>query len=787
MNGCSSGGWDKSSTPTEDTSKTVVEDTDNEEVVADTSKAFDIALIDDEVVGAGVSISSVDGITLMYHTDITDSNGTITFTDEEYSEIITALDDNNILDTDYIIIKSSGGSDTLGSIQGEMTALIKVSDFKLKNDLIVSPLTTLIEKLITRDNSITDNEIDTLLSNSGISDLNSDGVLDNKDLLLYNPTINDSKLENAAYDANFLNIIRDGIEQTDTILENALFQLNTTISWLDTVNLDINTAQSVDVNFIITANNLANVTINEEILNFTDNLDGNYTLVKTFSTDDYTSETNTETIIMTNSNGVELSHSFTVIVTETELPDTTAPALSSTTQTFTTTVGTPLTLENVTATDDTDGSVTVTQSGTVDFNTVGTYTVTYSATDTAGNSSSITHTYVVEAEADTTPDTFTFTDQTNVSISTLTESNTITISGINTSASISVSGGEYSIDGGSWSSGTGTVTNGQTVKVRHTTSGDYSTKTNTTLNIGGVTDIFSLTTEAEPADTTPDTFTFTDQTNVSISTLTESNTITISGINTSASISVSGWEYSINGGSWSSGTGTVTNGQTVKVRHTTSASYTTSTNTTLTIGGVSDVFTTTTQAAPNTAPVVSDVNLWTVGSTWQFNISASDADGDALTYSVTGYTWDITWASISWNTVDFTTTPWLDNTGTWTLSYKACDTSWACDTWLATLVAVDSINKATDFLDLVMNENTTQTVNSPVFAENVKIISVNNPTDITFNIDQWNDFTNKIVLTNFNSWSSGINKIIEFTVVDNFSNQKTISLDVTSNQVFPWF
>jgi len=687
MNGCSSGGWDKSSTPTEDTSKTVVEDTDNEEVVADTSKAFDIALIDDEVVGAGVSISSVDGITLMYHTDITDSNGTITFTDEEYSEIITALDDNNILDTDYIIIKSSGGSDTLGSIQGEMTALIKVSDFKLKNDLIVSPLTTLIEKLITRDNSITDNEIDTLLSNSGISDLNSDGVLDNKDLLLYNPTINDSKLENAAYDANFLNIIRDGIEQTDTILENALFQLNTTISWLDTVNLDINTAQSVDVNFIITANNLANVTINEEILNFTDNLDGNYTLVKTFSTDDYTSETNTETIIMTNSNGVELSHSFTVIVTETELPDTTAPALSSTTQTFTTTVGTPLTLENVTATDDTDGSVTVTQSGTVDFNTVGTYTVTYSATDTAGNSSSITHTYVVEAEADTTPDTFTFTDQTNVSISTLTES----------------------------------------------------------------------------------------------------NTITISGINTSASISVSGWEYSINGGSWSSGTGTVTNGQTVKVRHTTSASYTTSTNTTLTIGGVSDVFTTTTQAAPNTAPVVSDVNLWTVGSTWQFNISASDADGDALTYSVTGYTWDITWASISWNTVDFTTTPWLDNTGTWTLSYKACDTSWACDTWLATLVAVDSINKATDFLDLVMNENTTQTVNSPVFAENVKIISVNNPTDITFNIDQWNDFTNKIVLTNFNSWSSGINKIIEFTVVDNFSNQKTISLDVTSNQVFPWF
>jgi len=81
-----------------------------------------------------------------------------------------------------------------------------------------------------------------------------------------------------------------------------------------------------------------------------------------------------------------------------ELQNLTAPVLSSTTQTFTTTSGTPLTLVTVTANDAVDGAITVVQSGdTVNFNSVGTYNVVYTATDSSSNISTITHTYVVNA------------------------------------------------------------------------------------------------------------------------------------------------------------------------------------------------------------------------------------------------------------------------------------------------------------------------------------------------------------------------------------------------------
>ncbi len=79
------------------------------------------------------------------------------------------------------------------------------------------------------------------------------------------------------------------------------------------------------------------------------------------------------------------------------LSDTLSPTLSSTTQTFTTTAGTALTLGRVTATDNVDTNVVVTQTGSVDFDTIGTYTITYTASDSANNSSSIVHTYVVNS------------------------------------------------------------------------------------------------------------------------------------------------------------------------------------------------------------------------------------------------------------------------------------------------------------------------------------------------------------------------------------------------------
>ncbi len=105
--------------------------------------------------------------------------------------------------------------------------------------------------------------------------------------------------------------------------------------------------------------------------------------------------------------------------------------------------------------------------------------------------------------ADTTPDAFIFTDQTDVDVNKVITSNTITVSGINTPVAVSISSCtgtdcEYQINGGTWTSDAGTVQNGDAVAVRQRSSGNYSTQTDLTLDIGGVTDTFSVTTMPIP-------------------------------------------------------------------------------------------------------------------------------------------------------------------------------------------------------------------------------------------------------------------------------------------------
>src|SRR3990172_3416254 len=95
---------------------------------------------------------------------------------------------------------------------------------------------------------------------------------------------------------------------------------------------------------------------------------------------------------------------------------------------------------------------------------------------------------------DAVPNAFTFTDQTLVPLNSVRTSNAITVSGINAPAAISITGGEYSINGGAYTSAPGTVNNGNSVTVRQTSSASYNTTTNAALTIGGISDTFSVTT-----------------------------------------------------------------------------------------------------------------------------------------------------------------------------------------------------------------------------------------------------------------------------------------------------
>lgn len=101
------------------------------------------------------------------------------------------------------------------------------------------------------------------------------------------------------------------------------------------------------------------------------------------------------------------------------------------------------------------------------------------------------------AEGDAAPDTFSLTAQTGVPLSRLRTSDLITISGLTSVTGIGVTGAagsSYSINGGTFSNLPGAVTNGDQVRVRHTSAAVLNTPATTTLSIGGVSANFVTTT-----------------------------------------------------------------------------------------------------------------------------------------------------------------------------------------------------------------------------------------------------------------------------------------------------
>jgi hypothetical protein len=233
-------------------------------------------------------------------------------------------------------------------------------------------------------------------------------------------------------------------------------------------------------------------------------------------------------------------------------------------------------------------SITVRQTSSAGFST---------KTDVILTIGGVSGTFSVTTEAaDTIPDTFSFPDKTNVPVNSHVESDVITVTGINSGTPITITGGEYSLNDSAYVDTQGASINGDTVKVRLMSSGTFSTTTTAVLTIGGVSGSFTVTTEAE--DTTPDAFVFKDQTGVNLNTVLESNLITVQGINTAAPIAITGGLYTINGGPvYTDIAGTVVAGDTVRVRQTSSAGFSTTTEAVLFIGGVSGTFSVTTLAS----------------------------------------------------------------------------------------------------------------------------------------------------------------------------------------------
>lgn len=194
--------------------------------------------------------------------------------------------------------------------------------------------------------------------------------------------------------------------------------------------------------------------------------------------------------------------------------------------------------------------------------------------------------------ADRTPEAFAFKDLKGVAMDSVQTSNAITVRGINVPVALSVSGGSYSVNGGPFTSRSGQVRVGDSVRLRHISADEPAAAVRTRLVIGGVDGSFTSTTVA--ADTRPDAFHFIDQRGVKARRDVLSNTVTIRGLSPGVTVPVTlskgpggDASYSINDRAFDDGAGRVRNGDRLRLRNRILEPGG-SARAMLTVGGVSD-------------------------------------------------------------------------------------------------------------------------------------------------------------------------------------------------------
>lgn len=117
-----------------------------------------------------------------------------------------------------------------------------------------------------------------------------------------------------------------------------------------------------------------------------------------------------------------------------------------------------------------------------------------SATDTNYNGMTLPGVSASNTDDDAT---FSFTDQTDVALNSLITSNAVVVTGLLNTTAIALTGGEYSINGGIYTSTNGSINNNDSITLQTTSSVAGSTSVNVILTIGDVGDTFSVTTETD--------------------------------------------------------------------------------------------------------------------------------------------------------------------------------------------------------------------------------------------------------------------------------------------------
>ena len=299
------------------------------------------------------------------------------------------------------------------------------------------------------------------------------------------------------------------------------------------------------------------------------------------------------------------------------LPANAAPTAVATALPSTTTGGSLVSLDGSASTDS-DGRIATyawTQTGgpTVSLSGATTATASFIApsvsstsllsfalqvSDDEGASGTASTSVTVRPPVDTTPLPFSFAAKTEVALGAVVISDSIVVLGINAPAAITVSGGEYSINNGAFSSLVGAVVNdGDSVRLRQTASNLPATTTTATLSIDSVSADFKVTTAASTVDTTPDAFRFVDLVDQASSATVRSERVKITGIAGPAAISISGNPnvmYRINNGPLTREPGLISRNNSILLQTVSGPNAGDVVSATITVGGVSDEWTVTT-------------------------------------------------------------------------------------------------------------------------------------------------------------------------------------------------
>ena len=224
---------------------------------------------------------------------------------------------------------------------------------------------------------------------------------------------------------------RDGtvnVSITGNVDTNTVGTYTLTYTAVDAATNSASITRTVNVNLppdttppVVTLNGAATITLiqgdtyTEAGATATDDRDGNVDITITGSVD--TNTVGTYTLTYTAVDAATNTASITRTVNVNLLPDTTPPVVTlNDAATITLIQGDTYTEAGATATDDRDGNVDVTITGSVDTNTVGTYTLTYTAVDAATNSASATRTVNV-LTPDTTPPVVTLNGAATITLS----------------------------------------------------------------------------------------------------------------------------------------------------------------------------------------------------------------------------------------------------------------------------------------------------------------------------------------------------------------------------------